>query len=841
MIKSRSLYLLETLLQDTRFALRGLRQNPGFTAVAVLTLALGIGANSAIFSLLDAVLLQTLPVANPHELVLFSDNPGQGESSGSQTGRWRAFSSQDFAYFRDHNESFKEICAIQSRSNQLEIRLAGASGSTDSVRGSLVSGNFFSFLELNPAAGRLFSLEDDRPQAPPVAVLNYAYWTREFHNDSSAIGQVIEINGTAYTIVGVVPREFSGVGYTTPDIWLPLAFQPQVMLTAPYSDDPQEYWLNIIARLKPGVRIGQAQAAVNIQLKQVLLAQTHRETAEQIEKSYIELAPGSGGVSYLRYTYAQALQILMVIVGIVLLIVCANVANLLLSRSAAREKEISIRLAIGAGRGRLIWQLLTESMLLTIFGGAAGILVARWGARALIALVTGSISAIKPSVNVRVLLFTAAVSLLAGILFGLVPALRASSMDLSTPIKGSAHAGLRFGLANWLVIFQIAASLVLLIGAGLFLRTLQKLAGQAPGFDEDHVVLARIDPQKAGYTPEQTPALYRALIERLEALPGVSSATVAYSGPLDDDTWSSNFSIEGMPEKTTLSPHVYKELVGPNYFGTLGIPIISGRDIGPQDGPGTPLVTVINEAMAAKFFANMDPIGRRFSLGSPFKGEESMTIVGVAANARYYSLREPVPAMEFCAAMQVPDQASSNAGYARLVEVRTTGDPAVLKTEIRGAIAQVAGNLHVTRINTARDQVREQMKQNLDAAKLSTAFATLALLLACLGLYGTMAYRVSRRTNELGIRMTLGAQRANIFWLVTRECLTLVAIGVAIGVPVALGAIRVIASQLFGIRAADPLTFGGVAILLLVVALAACYVPALRAMRVDPMVALRYE
>jgi len=841
MIKSRSLYLLETLLQDTRFALRGLRQNPGFTAVAVLTLALGIGANSAIFSLLDAVLLRTLPVANPHELVLFSDNPGQGESSGSQTGRWWAFSSQDFAYFRDHNESFKEICAIQSRSNQLEIRLAGAPGSTDSVRGSLVSGNFFSFLGLNPAAGRLFSLEDDRPQAPPVAVLNYAYWTREFHNDSSAIGQVIEINGTAYTIVGVVPREFSGVGYTTPDLWLPLAFQPQVMLTAPYSDDPREYWLNVIARLKPGVRIGQAQAAVNIQLKQVLLAQTHRETAEQIEKSYIELAPGSGGVSYLRYTYAQALQILMVIVGIVLLIVCANVANLLLSRSAAREKEISIRLAIGAGRGGLIRQLLTESMLLTIFGGAVGILVARWGAQALIALVTRSSSAIKPSVNVRVLLFTAAVSLLAGILFGLVPALRASSMDLSTPIKGSAHAGLRFGLANWLVIFQIAASLVLLIGAGLFLRTLQKLAGQALGFDEDHVVLARIDPQKAGYTPEQTPALYRALIERLEALPGVSSATVAYSGPLDDDTWSSNFSIEGMPEKTTLSPHVYKELVGPNYFATLGIPIISGRDIGPQDGPGTPLVTVINEAMAAKFFANMDPIGRRFSLGSSFKSEESMTIVGVAANARYYSLREPVPAMEFCAAMQVPDQASNNAGYARLVEVRTTGDPAVLKTEIRGAIAQVAGNLHVTRINTARDQVREQMKQNLDAAKLSTAFAALALLLACLGLYGTMAYRVSRRTNELGIRMTLGAQRANIFWLVTRECLTLVAIGVAIGVPVALGATRVIASQLFGVRAADPLTFGGVAMLLLVVALAACYVPALRAMRVDPMVALRYE
>lgn len=576
-------------------------------------------------------------------------------------------------------------------------------------------------------------------------------------------------------------------------------------------------------------------------MKQVLLAQTHRETAEQIEKSYIELAPGAGGISYLRYTYAQALQILMAIVAIVLLIVCANVANLLLSRSAVREKEISIRLAIGAARGRLIRQLLTESMLLTIFGGALGILITRWGAQALVVLVTGSSSAVKASIDARVLIFTAGVSLLAGVLFGLVPALRASRVDLSTPIKGSSHAGLRFGLANGLVIFQIAASLVLLIGAGLFLRTLQKLAGQDPGFDEDHVVLARIDPQRAGYTQEQTPALYRALIERLEALPGVRSATVAYSGPLDDDTWSSNFSIEGMPEKTRLSPHVYKELVGPNYFETQGIPIISGRDIGPQDGPGTPLVTVINETMAKNFFANMDPIGRRFSLGAPFKPQEAMTIVGVAANARYYSLREAVPPMEFCAAMQVPDEASHSAAFARLIEVRTTGDPRALAPEIRGAVAQVAGNLPATRINTLRQQVQAELKQNLDAAKLSTAFAALALLLACIGLYGTMAYRVSRRTNEIGIRMTLGAQRANIFWLVTRECLMLVAIGLAIGVPIGLAATRIIASQLFGIRAIDPLTFAGVSILLILVALAACYIPARRAMHVDPMVALRYE
>ena len=831
---------LDSLLQDLRYAARMLRKNPGFTAVAVLTLALGIGANTAIFTLLDAVVLRALPVARPGELVFFSDRPW-GTSSGSQTGHWWAFSSQDFAYFRDRNESFKELSAIQSRTDQLEIRVAGASEATDSARGSLVSGNFFSFLGLHPAAGRLFSLEDDRPEASPPAVLNYPYWTSKFHNDPSAIGQVIEINGTAFTIIGVAPQQFSGVGYTTPDIWLPLAFQPQVGLTAPYSEDPQEYWLNIIARLKPGIRIRQAQAAVNIQLKQVLLAQTHRETAEQIEKSYVELAPGAGGISYLRYTYAQALQILMAIVGVVLLIVCANVANLLLSRSSAREKEISIRLSIGASRSRLIRQLLTESMLLTLFGGAIGILVGRWGAQALVVLVTGSNFPIKPSIDPHMLIFTACVSVLAGILFGLVPALRASRVDLSTPIKGTSHARLRFGLANGLVIFQIAASLVLLIGAGLFLRTLQKLAGQDPGFDEDHVVLARIDPQKAGYAPEQTPALYRALMERLEALPGVRFATVAYSGPLDDDTWSSNFSIEGMPEKTTLSPHVYKELVGPKYFETQGIPIISGRDIGPQDGPGTPLVTVINESMAKQFFADVNPLGRRFSLGAPFKSQEAMTIVGVAANARYYSLREPVPPMEFCAALQVPDEASHNAAFARLVEVRTTGDPRALSTEIRNAVAQVAGNLAATRINTLRQQVQAQLKQNSDAAKLSTAFAALALLLACIGLYGTMAYRVSRRTNEIGIRMTLGAQRANVFWLVTRECLLLVAIGLGVGVPAALAATRVIASQLFGVRATDPLTFAGVAILLLLVALAACYIPAQRAMRVDPMVALRYE
>jgi predicted permease len=830
---------VETVLQDLRYALRTMRKSPGFAAVALVTLALGIGTNTAIFTLLDAVLLRTLAVTNPQELVLFSDNPNPGFSSGTQTDRWFRFSSQAYTYFRDHNESFKDLSAVRTKTPQLEIRVANEPQQTSYVFANLVSGNFFSFFGLNASAGRLFSADDDRPQASPTAVLNYAYWTSKFRNDPAVIGQVVEINGTAFTIVGVAPRDFSGVGYSTPDLWLPLDFQPQAMLTVPYSEDPQVYWLNLIARLKPGVTIGQAQATVTTQLKQMLVAQVHRESNQQIEKSYIQLVPGAGGISYFRYTYTHALQVLMAIVGIVLLIACANVANLLLSRGSARQKEISIRLAIGASRNRLIRQLLTESLLLALFGGALGILVAYWCAQALVVLVTGSNTAINASIDLRVLLFTAGVSVLAGILFGLVPALGASRVDLAAPIKGSTRAGLRFGPANALVVFQVAASLVLLIGAGLFLRTLQKLASQDVGFDQDHVVIAHIDPRKAGYQPEQTPALYRALIGRIEALPGVRFATIASADQLDGNSWSSNFTIEGMPE--TREMEVQKELVGPNYFATQGIPIILGRDIGPQDGPGTPLVTVINEAMAKKFFSGMNPIGHRFSLGAPFRADEAMTIVGVAANARYYSLRDAIPAMEFCAAMQVPDEASHNAKFAGYLEVRTSGDPRALTAQIPSVVAQVAGNLPVGRMNTLREQVQHALKQNRDAAKLSTALAALAMLLACIGVYGTMAYRVSRRTNEIGIRISLGAQRVNVFWLVIKECLMLVAIGLAIGLAEALAATRIIASQLFAIRATDPLTFAGVAILLTLVALLACWIPARRAMRVDPMVALRYE
>jgi predicted permease len=831
----------EHVAQDARYGLRTLRGAPGFTTVAVLTLALGIGANTSIFSLINWILLRTLPVASPHELVLFSDSLEGGSNSGTQSGHWLHFSSENYRYFRDHSESFKELCAFGSSWNDLNIRVPGSTARPELAHGRLVSGNYFSFLGLRAAAGRVFSPDDDQLGASPTVVLNFTYWTRKFHNDLSVIGKVVEINGTTFTIIGVAPREFSDVKYDRPDLWLPLAFQPRVMSTNSYADDPRMYWLNIMGRLKRGVTLRQAQTVVDGQLKQILISQAHPETTQQIANSYIQLAPGASGISYLRVTYSEALEILAGIAGIVLLIACANIGNLLLSRSSAREKEISIRVAMGANRGRLIRQLLTESMLLATLGGALGILAARWGVEFLASLVTGSSSVVKGSIDTRVLLFTGSVSILSGILFGLVPALRSSGMDLGTKAKGSARPRLGFGFANGLAAFQIAASLMLLFGAGLFVRTLQKLAEQERGFDEAHIFVARINPEAAGYNRAETPALYQELIERVEAIPGVLSATVDYSEPFSGTAWTSNFSIEGSRSMPTDPMMVHKELVGPHYFETEGIPILLGRDIGPEDRPGTALVTVINQTMARKFFPGVNPVGKRFSLGSPFNGEEAMTIVGVAADARYYSLRDPVPAMEFCAAFQIPDEGSHSSGYAEDVAVRVSGNPTAMPGQIRAAVAEVSGRLVVTRVTLLREEVNDSVRLNRSAAELSSAFGGLGLFLSCIGVYGTMAYRVSRRTHEIGVRLALGARESDVLWLVTKECLILVVVGLVTGVPIALASTRMIASQLFGIGATDPLTLAVAAVLLVLAALGASYVPARRATRVDPMVALRYE
>jgi predicted permease len=837
----RGLPWLESLLQDVRFGLRMLRKNPGFTSVAVLTLALGIGANTAIFSLVNAVLLNKLPVVNPHELVLFSDSARQGSSSGTQTGVWRDFSSEDYAYFSDHNRSFKELTAYQGNHTTLSVLVEGAK-QREPGRIALISGNYFSFFGLHAVAGRLLSADDDRGAASPMAVLSYAYWTDRFHNDPSAMGKTIEFNGTPFTIVGVAPRGFSGVTDNALDFWLPLVRQPDVIPGQTYANEPHEYWLNIVARLKPGVTLRRAQADVNVQLKQILYAQTDRggETDQEIADSHIQLAPGAGGISYLRFRYSQALQILAAIVGIVFLMSCANVATLLLSRSSEREREMSVRVAVGASRGRLIRQLLTESVLLAAMGCLIGILTARWAASFIVLLVTGSSAAVEPHLNVSVLVFTAGVSLLAGVVLGIVPAGGYSRLDLAASIQGTAHPRHGFGFANGIVVFQIAGSVVLLVGAGLFVRTFQKLADQNLGFDQDHILLVHTNPQIAGYKREEMPALYQALINRFEAIPGVHSATVDTSNPLSGSTSSGNFAIEGKPVLPGRDATVYRELVGPHYFETEGIPILLGRDIGPKDRAGMPLATVINQAMQRKYFPGVNPIGMRFSLGAPFNPKEAMTIVGVAADARYYSLRDAVPPMEFCAAFQAPDS-SHFSSYAGDIEIRTDGHPDAIAAEIRPAIKEIAPGLPVTGVTLLKQQVSDTLRQNRSLAELSSGFSGLALLLACIGLYGTMAYRVSQRTKEIGVRMALGAQRSEILWLIAKESLFLIVTGLAIGVPIAAASGKILASQLFEVGSTDPVSYVGAAMLLLGVAALASYVPAQRAMRVDPMVALRHE
>ncbi len=840
----RGFPLLESVLQDVRFGLRMLRKNPGFTAVAVLTLALGIGANTAIFTLLDAVLLKTLPVYKPHELVLFSDDPSEGTSSGRRTGPLPWFSYSEYLYFQGQNEPFRDLCAFESESNRPRIRLAsaGANSPPEFAHGKVVSGNYFSVLGVNPAAGRMLSPEDDRPGASPVAVMSYAYWQRRFHGDPSVVGRAMEVNGSPFNVVGVAAPEFFGESVKREDFWFPIVAQPQVTLSDSLLDNNDSYWLNFMGRLKPGVTRQQAQAIVGVQLHQILAEQAGSHPSADdlftMNNAYIRLAPGGEGISYLRFRYSQSLHILMAVAGLVLLIACANVANLLLSRAAAREKEISVRLALGASRGRLIRQLLTESALLACLGGALGILLAQRAATILFTVVAGNGTPLKVSPNLAVLAFTTSISLLAGITFGLVPALRANRTDIAASMKGAVRArtasGLHLGFANGLVVFQVAASLPLLIGAGLFLRTLQNLMAQELGFEDERVLVAEIaSPQIAGYSPDQLPALYQSLLGRVQAIPGVHSATLDSSSPFGGHNSSGDFSIEGRAPQPGQKMIAWRVQVGARYFETMGIPMLLGRDITPEDIQENLSVAVINQTMARQYFPGENPIGKKYCEGSPFSADKASEIIGVAGDARYYSFRDQIPPMIFTAASQLPRGGS--------IVVRAAGDPKSLEVAIRGAVREVSTILPVPSVDFLGEQVHNELLPVRTVAELSSTFGALALLLACTGLYGTMAYRVARRTNEIGIRMALGAQRSNILWLILKDCLLLSILGLVIGVPLALAGTRLIASQLFKLSPMDPLTVAFAGFVMIAVALLACWIPARRAMRVDPMVALRYE
>jgi predicted permease len=841
---------MDSLLRDLKFATRSLVKRPVLTITAVITLALGIGANTAIFTLLNAVTFKPLPVTRPQELVFFDDSRGEGTSNGDpSTGQWMRYSYASYEYFRDHDQNYQGLSAFRTGESRLSVRASGTQSgeTTQRASGHLVSGNYFSVLGVNALLGRVLTTEDDKPGAHPAAVMSYGYWQQQWKGDPQILNKEVVVNGTAFTVVGIAPPEFFGVRVRrAPDFWIPLVFHPQIEMTKSYLEDPRVFWLNFVGRLKPGVKLEQAQASANVSLHQFLTneagAKLTDDSRKSIASAYVKLAAGSRGISGLRIAYSKALQMLMVIVGLVLLIACANVGNLLLSRAAARKAEMSLRLALGASRYRIVRQLLTESLLLALMGGVFGIIFAQWGVKVLVTLVAKT-SPLDVQPDVWVLGFTAGVSLLAGLVFGMAPALSASKTDLTTSIKEKSsrggRRGLRFSLASALVVAQVALSMVLLAGAGLFARSLMKLQEEDVGFNRDNVLLVGIDPRLGGYKPKELSALYRQLLDRVGELPGVKSATIATFAPIAGTGRSSTITIRGYTPGTGEDMDVNDILVGPGYCETLGVPLLLGREINIRDTPASQKIAVVNQSFAQYYFHGENPIGRRFFFGDeddPERSEE-LEIVGVVGDVKYRSAKAAAGRTAYRPILQVQDSDA----YSSNVQIRTAGDAASLAPTVRQVIGQVDGKLPIFGVTTLREQLSGALQQEKLIAELVSFFGLLALLLACIGLYGVMAHGVVRRTKEIGIRMALGAERRRIVWMVMRETIMLVLVGIIIGVPVALGAASLVSSQLFGLSPTDPLTLLVSASMLTGVALLAGFLPARKASRVNPLIALRYE
>ena len=866
---------MHTLLQDLRYGFRMMLKQKGVTAVALLSLALGIGANTALFSIVDAMLLKTLPVQEPERLVLFKFVSTEAFSVGSYSGsgitdpetklRHRtSFPYVTYQRFREQPGPMSDVFAFGSVGMNISV-----DGQPEVSRGQAVSGNYYAALGVQPAAGRLLTDDDDKAGAPPVAVLSHRYWTKRFGNDPSVVGKQININNITFTVVGVAARGFDGtmgVG-TTQDVTIPVTMEPQLYVdkARSYMNGPGVWWLRIMGRLKPGATAEQAQGQLeNTFLQSVFEHRAARQAAvkasggnaisELDPKQYPKLFadPGSQGEMYRRRSYAPAMYLLLGVVGLVLLIACANVANLLLSRAAGRQKEIGLRLALGASRGRLIRQLLTESVLLALLGGVLGILFAVWIKDGLIAVSLWGgrgMSSLDPRLDWRVLAFTVGLSLLTGVIFGFAPAWRTTRVDLTPSLKDSGRSSSavhRSLLSRGLVVVQVALSLLLLVGAGLFVRTLLNLQRVDVGFNAQNLLLFEVEPALIGYKDEKLRQVYTDISERLENVAGVQAVTFSRDPLLSQSSSSSGVYLRAAlsvpPDsegRIRSSGEGYRHRVRENFLEAMGIPLLSGRTFGPQDTVKSPKVVVVNQAFANKFFPNENALGKRFTFDTTKPDE--IEIIGISKDAKYTSQRDDIPPTVYGSYRQESPMSSA------VFEVRTAGDPSAIVGSVRGVVREIDPNLPVLNVKTQLEQADETLRMERLFAKLVTLFAVLAQQLAAIGLFGVLAYTVSQRTHEIGIRMALGASRASVLRMIVWQGMVLVILGVILGLVGAYVLTKYLESwislskMLFGVKVSDPLTYSVIAVLLTVVAFIACYIPARRATKVDPLVALRYE